>query len=74
MCAGAATCLIAGGVYLGVPDHPTTCKWLTEEERAICMAHLAKSGENNASHHFSLQLLKDALSDYEVLMSIWLGE
>jgi hypothetical protein len=71
---GIATCVIAFGVFLGVPEHPATCKWLTEEERAVCMSHLAKSGENNAAHHFSIQVLKASLSDYKVLMSIWLGK
>ena len=71
---GIATCVIAFGVYLAVPDHPTTCKWLTEEERAICLKHLAKSGEHNSAHHFSLPVLKAALTDYKVLICIWLGE
>ncbi|KAG0708667.1 major facilitator superfamily domain-containing protein [Suillus ampliporus] len=73
---GGATIVVAISAIFILPDFPHNTRWLTPEERALAISHLAEDGHGRVDvvgKRTTMQGLRDAMSDWNFVSRWWLS-
>jgi MFS family permease len=73
MIEGGCTILLAGLAYYRLPTGPSTCPWLTEEERVGAARRMASDGSLVVDEKFDLKVALKALRSWRIIAWACIG-